>query len=97
MLENLKKSIANANNPNFSQQGADDLLRNFHNKITLISKYPKIKDPKKKMIVSNADFKYTSLKDVIKPVEVHKKVHKESTWDKIWKDGDAKQYEKRFE
>ena len=84
-IDKLKRDMQNSQNPNYNTQN-EDMFRLFHNKITLVSKYPKIKDPKKRIKVNMGDFKYTSLKDVIKDNIEPSNSNKQSMWKVVWKD-----------
>jgi hypothetical protein len=97
MIEKLKRKIQNDQKQNgLEEPSEDELFKKLQSHILLISKYPKIKDPNKKIKVKMFDFKFTSLNDVKKQQELQKQDIKMSNWDRIWKDSNAKQYEKKF-
>ena len=84
-IDKLKRDMQNLQNPNYNTQH-EDIFRLFHNKITLVSKYPKIKDLKKRIKVNMGDFRYTSLKDVIKDSIEPNNSNKQSMWNVVLKD-----------
>jgi hypothetical protein len=72
----------------------EDIFKKLHTKIMLAQKYPGIKDPKKKIMVNKANFKYTSLKDVLEKEKDEVKSKALSKWSRFWREAAARQYEK---
>lgn len=94
MIDKLKK--VGQNQISKEDTNDDDFIKKLQTKIMLVTKHPEIKNPKKKVKVGKCKFKHTSIKDVIPPIEEVKKKKGPSVWNRIWRDGDAAEYEKKL-